>query len=103
MDAHSSGRRGLAGCTASGGDRLKERREEMDDHQTLLTVPEAAKLLRIGRNLAYELVAQGEIPSVRFGRLIRVPRAALEERLGADSNSSERQAMRGRSGPGQQH
>lgn len=54
-----------------------------DDAGTLLTVPEAAKLLRIGRNLAYELVARGEIPSVRLGRLIRVPRAALEERLRA--------------------
>ena len=55
----------------------------MDDSRTMLTVPEAAKVLRIGRNLAYELVARGEIPSVRLGRLIRVPRAALEERLRA--------------------
>lgn len=72
----------------------------MDDHQTLLTVPEAAKLLRIGRNLAYELVAQGEIPSIRFGRLIRVPRAALEERIRAqgvatDGASADGQGARG--------
>ncbi len=44
----------------------------------LLTVPEAAKLLRISRNLAYELVARHELPSIRFGRVIRVPRSALE-------------------------
>ena len=47
----------------------------------LLTVREAAKFLRIGRNLAYELVARGEIPSVRLGRVIRVPRTALEQWL----------------------
>ncbi len=64
----------------------------MDDAGTLLTVPEAAKLLRIGRNLAYELVARGEIPSVRLGRLIRVPRAALEERLRAAGIPDDRAA-----------
>ena len=42
-----------------------------------LTVPETAKLLRIGRNLAYELIARDEIPSVRFGNRIRVSRYAL--------------------------
>ncbi|MEZ4554828.1 MAG: helix-turn-helix domain-containing protein [Dehalococcoidia bacterium] len=57
--------------------------ERVDDEKTMLTVPEAAKLLRIGRNHAYELVARGEIPSVRLGRLIRIPRAALEREMGA--------------------
>ena len=51
----------------------------------LLTVPETARVLRIGRNLAYELVARGEIPSVRLGRAIRVPRASLEQWLEAES------------------
>ncbi len=51
----------------------------------LLTVPEAARLLRIGRNLAYELVARGELPSVRLGRVIRVPRAALDAWLETES------------------
>ena len=50
---------------------------ELDD-ALLLKVPEAARLLRISRNLAYELVARGELPSVRLGRAIRVPRHALD-------------------------
>lgn len=51
-----------------------------DDGQTLvLTVPEAAELLRIGRNTCYELVRRGEIPAVRLGRVIRIPRFALEQ------------------------
>ncbi len=47
----------------------------------LLTVPEAAKLLRISRNLAYELVARNELPAVRLGRVIRVPKNGLTEWL----------------------
>jgi excisionase family DNA binding protein len=49
------------------------------DNRLLLTVPEAARLLRISRNLAYELVAKGELPAVRLGRVIRVPRRSLED------------------------
>lgn len=49
------------------------------DNGFLLKVPEAAKLLRISRNLAYDLVARGELPSVRLGRIIRVPRRGLED------------------------
>lgn len=44
----------------------------------LLTVPEAAALLRISRNKAYELVRLHLIPAVRLGRSIRIPRQALE-------------------------
>lgn len=48
-----------------------------------LTVEEAARVLRIGRTAAYGLTrewrATGEgLPVVSFGRLLRVPRAALE-------------------------
>ena len=48
----------------------------------LLTVDEAAAVLRIGRNTCYELVRQGQIPYIRLGRLIRVPRHALMSWLG---------------------
>ena len=46
-----------------------------------LSVPEAAKLLGIGKNLAYEAVQRGEIPSIKVGRRLLVPRAALERML----------------------
>ncbi|MGH9421884.1 MAG: helix-turn-helix domain-containing protein, partial [Thermoanaerobaculia bacterium] len=49
-----------------------------DPSQSLLTVEEAAAVLRIGRNMCYELIRQGQIPHVRLGRLIRVPRFGLE-------------------------
>lgn len=49
----------------------------MDELPLMLTVDEAAEVLRIGRNGAYAAVADGAIPSVRIGRIIRIPRHAL--------------------------
>lgn len=52
----------------------------------LLTIEEAAKVLRIGRSLAYELARLYEasggtkgLPAIRFGTCFRVPRWALME------------------------
>lgn len=45
----------------------------------LVSVEEAAKLLGISRNLAYELVRQKRLPHVRLGRRVLVPRQGLEE------------------------
>lgn len=53
--------------------------------RVLLTIPEAAEWLGIGKTLCWQLVARGEIPSVRLGRLVRVHRGALEEWLRAQS------------------
>jgi excisionase family DNA binding protein len=43
-----------------------------------LTSLEGASYLRIGRAMIYELLRRGEISSVKFGRLIRVPKVAFE-------------------------
>jgi excisionase family DNA binding protein len=47
-----------------------------------LTVPEAARELRIPRTRCYELISRGELPAVRVGaRSIRVNRKELERFL----------------------
>ena len=43
-----------------------------------LSIEEAAALLGISRALAYDLVRRGELPQLRLGRRIVVPRKALE-------------------------
>ena len=58
-----------------------------DERQTL-TVEEAAALLGIGRNSAYQAVASGQLPVLRIGRRLLVPRAALE-RLLAEAQAAE--------------
>jgi len=49
-----------------------------------LTVAEAAKELGLGKNAAYEGVRSGQIPSVRIGGRILVPRAALDRLLNGE-------------------
>ena len=51
------------------------------------TVVEAAKVLGISRSLAYQLAASGELPTVRLGRRLVVPRRALERLLEVDGGS----------------
>ena len=53
----------------------------MDAEHEYLKVPEVAKVLRIARSRAYELVANGEIPAVKIGRSVRVSRKELERWL----------------------
>jgi excisionase family DNA binding protein len=45
------------------------------------TVEEVARLLGISRNSAYEAVRRGEIPTIRIGRRILVPRNRLDDLL----------------------
>jgi excisionase family DNA binding protein len=52
-----------------------------------LTVVEAARILGLGRNSAYEAVRRGEIPALKIGRRLIVPRSALERMLDQGSAS----------------
>ena len=62
-----------------------------DLNRLVLSVPEAGALLGLTRNASYEAAARGEIPTLRFGRKLRVPRMALERMLedGQSRNASE--------------
>lgn len=53
----------------------------MENPKQVLTVSEAADVLGISRSLAYQLVACRQIPSVRLGRRIVVPRQVIDEIL----------------------
>jgi excisionase family DNA binding protein len=46
------------------------------------TIPEAGKILGISRNSAYEAARTGEIQTIRLGKRLLVPNAALEALLG---------------------
>ena len=53
-----------------------------------LTVEDAAKELAISRHLAWELVKKGELPTIRLGRLVRVPRVQLMKLLERNDGSA---------------
>jgi excisionase family DNA binding protein len=56
-----------------GGDHMTER--------VLLRAEEVANILGIGRTKVFEMLATGELPVVRIGRSVRVPRGELYEWL----------------------
>jgi len=45
----------------------------------LLTILEAAQMLRLGRSTLYELIYSGRLPSVKIGRSRRIPRDAVRK------------------------
>jgi excisionase family DNA binding protein len=45
----------------------------------LLTVPEAARVLTIGRSTLYALIAEREIETIHIGRSCRVPAEAVRD------------------------
>lgn len=61
--------------TANGGLTLVP--APLANDRLVLTVAEAGELLGISRAFAYELAARGELPVIRLGRRIVVPKAAL--------------------------
>ena len=55
----------------------------------VLSVPEAGRLLGICRDSAYAAVRNGTLPSIRIGKRIVVPRAALERLLNGTNSRPE--------------
>jgi excisionase family DNA binding protein len=45
------------------------------------TIPEAARVLGIGRDLCYQLAHSGELRTLKMGRRILVPKTAVTELL----------------------
>lgn len=50
-----------------------------DGERLVWTVEEAGRLLGISRAHAYDLVARGDLPSIRLGRRIVVPKHAIAQ------------------------
>lgn len=61
----------------------------MQRERLTVTVEEAAELLGISRAFAYLLVARNELPSLRLGRRVVVPRRALDRLLDVEPSVSE--------------
>ncbi len=55
----------------------------MQDLPATLSIPQAAEILGVGRDLAYQAARSGELPTVRLGRRLLVRTDELLELLGA--------------------
>jgi excisionase family DNA binding protein len=54
---------------------------KMEGLPDVLTVEEAAGVLRLGRNTVYEAIRRKSLPAIRVGRRILVPKSALQRWL----------------------
>ena len=73
--------KGNVGKGNDGGGSSGLQRHTAIDQRYCITVPEAAAMLGLSRNFAYELVKQGQLPVIRFGKRILIPKIALEKKL----------------------
>lgn len=61
-----------------------------DETPATITVPEAGRrYFGLSRNGSYAAAERGEIPTVRIGRLLRVPVRALERMLDEAGNKEQ--------------
>ena len=63
------------------GVTMQGTRRDMTDERLTLTIDEAARALGIGRNSAFAAAHRGEIPTIRIGRRLLVPKLAFEKML----------------------
>lgn len=76
-DGHKKGLKGIEDmvCTTIGGKMIGE------IGAATYSIEEAAKLLGIGRKACYEAARTGQVPTVRIGKRLLVPKAALAKLL----------------------
>jgi len=53
--------------------------QEGTPQRLLLRIPEVAETLGIGRTKIYEMIATGELPTIRIGRAVRISVATLQK------------------------
>jgi excisionase family DNA binding protein len=63
------------------------RKTRFEDLPDFLSVEETRTYLGLGRSTMYELLRRKSLFSVRFGRVIRIPRAALATYVGEEGTA----------------
>ncbi len=51
----------------------------LNDYDDIMTVPDVAKILYIGKNRVYELLESGDLKGFRIGRVWKIPKEAVQE------------------------
>ncbi len=71
----------LRSVEAKEGDQRRsiDRQTRFGELPDFLTVEETRTYLMLGRSTLYDLLRRKELTCVRFGRVIRIPRTALEK------------------------
>lgn len=70
-------------------DPLAGERVMLDELPPVLTVDEARRVLRIGRRQLYRAIARHDVPALKVGRTIRIPRSGLEAWMAASIDGQD--------------
>ncbi|EKS28231.1 helix-turn-helix domain-containing protein [Afipia felis] len=62
---------------------MKQEEHQQSVTKCAYTVPEAGAMIGLNKNASYAAAARGEIPTIRFGKLLKVPKAAWDKKIGA--------------------
>jgi predicted DNA-binding transcriptional regulator AlpA len=60
---------------------MLQRNSQLEDERLVYDVPEAGALLGLTRNASYEAAKRGDFPTIKIGKLIKVPKAAFHRIL----------------------
>ena len=66
----------------------------MDTDRRVYTIPEAGQLLGLSRSSAYDAARRGDIPTLRIGRRVLVPRERLEQLLRGEGDKQSASGSR---------
>ena len=57
----------------------------LNKYNDILTVEELCEVLRIGKNTAYKLLKNGEIKSIKIGKVYKIPKKSVKKYLEQNS------------------
>ena len=70
------------------GGRMPASQRSTNEERLVWSIEEAGRRLGISRAHAYQLVARGDLPHLRLGRRLVVPKRALESLLASVESAS---------------
>ena len=73
------------GVPAKSTDFAREDHMKGNDERLTYKIEEAGKLLGVGRNTVYEAAKRGDFPTIRIGKRLLVPKAALDRLLAGET------------------
>ena len=81
LQAHHQALQQLQSALRDFEETLKGQETSQASRTELLSIEEVCQALGMGKSFAYKRIKNGEIPSIRLGRSIKVKRQDLEEYL----------------------
>lgn len=61
----------------------------VDTESQVYSVAQVCRILQLSKNSVYAAISRGEIPALRFGKRVVVPKCKLEKLLNSEANGEQ--------------